>query len=183
MDGQRYRFGPFLLDVDRTTLFRDGSPVTLGTRAFALLRVLLDAGNREVSKADLIDAAWPETAIEESNLSVQVANLRRLLGPNPQGGEWIATVARPASPAARAMRMAISPRLAISNLWKDIYVSVQAPKRNERVTGPPRIPCASPYPRQHDTATVQLLVAEHETFAGILCKWNFVPHHGIPTAA
>ena len=94
MDGQRYRFGPFLLDVDRTTLFRDGSPVTLGTRAFALLRVLLDAGNREVSKADLIDAAWPETAIEESNLSVQVANLRRLLGPNPQGGEWIATVAR-----------------------------------------------------------------------------------------
>ena len=77
MDGQRYRFGPFLLDVDRTTLFRDGSPVTLGTRAFALLRVLLDAGNREVSKADLIDAAWPETAIEESNLSVQVANLRR----------------------------------------------------------------------------------------------------------
>jgi len=52
------------------------------------------AGNREVSKADLIDAAWPETAIEESNLSVQVASLRRLLGSNPQGGEWIATVPR-----------------------------------------------------------------------------------------
>jgi hypothetical protein len=36
--------------------------------------------------------------------------------------------------------------------------------------------------RQRDTAAVQFLVAEHETFAGILCKWNFVPHHGIHTA-
>ncbi len=94
MERQRHSFGPFLLDIDRETLFRDGAPVIMGTKAFALLRVLLGAGNREVSKADLIDAAWPGTAIEESNLSVQVANLRRLLGPNPQGGEWIATVPR-----------------------------------------------------------------------------------------
>ncbi len=94
MERQRYSFGPFLLDIDRAALFRDGARVNLGTRAFALLRVLLDAGNRGVSKRDLMDAAWPGTAIEESNLSVQVANLRRLLGPNLQGGEWIATVPR-----------------------------------------------------------------------------------------
>lgn len=94
MERQRYSFGPFLLDADRETLFRVGVPVVLGTRAFALLRALLGAGNREVSKSELIDAAWPGTAIEESNLSVQVANLRRLLGPNPHGGEWIATVPR-----------------------------------------------------------------------------------------
>ena len=94
MERQRYSFGPFLLDVDREALFRDGSPVVLGTRAFTLLKVLVGAGNREVSKQDLMDAAWPGTAIEESNLSVQVANLRRLLGPNAQGGEWIATAPR-----------------------------------------------------------------------------------------
>ena len=94
MERQRYSFGPFLLDVGRETLSRDGVPVALGTKGYALLRVLLGARNREVAKQDLIEAAWPGMAIEESNLSVQIANLRRLLGPNLQGGEWIATVAR-----------------------------------------------------------------------------------------
>ena len=41
-----------------------------------------------------MDAAWPGTAVEESNLSVQIASLRKLLGPSPDGGEWIATIPR-----------------------------------------------------------------------------------------
>jgi TolB-like protein len=94
MERQRLSFGPFLLDLERENLSRDGAPVAIGTRALALLRVLVGAGNRAVPKADLIDAAWPGAAIEESNLSVQVANLRKALGTMPGGGEWIATVPR-----------------------------------------------------------------------------------------
>ena len=41
-----------------------------------------------------MDAAWPGTAVEESNLSVQIALLRKLLGSSPGGGEWIATIPR-----------------------------------------------------------------------------------------
>ena len=41
-----------------------------------------------------MDAAWPGMAVEESNLSVQIASLRKLLGPSPDGGEWIATIPR-----------------------------------------------------------------------------------------
>lgn len=94
MAQQRYSFGPFVLDADRETLLRDGSPIALGGKALLLLRLLLDAQNRAVAKSELIDAAWPGTAIEESNLSVQIANLRKALGPGPTGGEWIATVPR-----------------------------------------------------------------------------------------
>jgi TolB-like protein len=94
MVGQRYSFGHFVLDADRTVLTRDDRPVNVGTRAFALLQALLEAGNRVVGKAELIAAAWHEEAREESNLSVQVANLRKLLGPNSDGGQWIATVPR-----------------------------------------------------------------------------------------
>jgi TolB-like protein len=94
MGGQRYSFGSFVLDLDRGALLRDGTPIPAGNKATALLGALLAAGNRVVAKADLIDAAWPGIAIEESNLSVQIAALRKLLGPNPAGGEWIATVAR-----------------------------------------------------------------------------------------
>jgi TolB-like protein len=47
-----------------------------------------------VAKAQLMDAAWPGTAVEESNLSVQIAAVRKLLGASPDGGEWIATIPR-----------------------------------------------------------------------------------------
>jgi TolB-like protein/Tfp pilus assembly protein PilF len=47
-----------------------------------------------VTKSDLMDAAWPGTAVEEANLSVQIASLRKLLGPSADGTEWIATVPR-----------------------------------------------------------------------------------------
>ena len=47
-----------------------------------------------MTKSDLMDAAWQGAAVEESNLSVQIASLRKLLGPVPGGADWIATVPR-----------------------------------------------------------------------------------------
>ena len=41
-----------------------------------------------------MDAAWPDTAVEEGNLTVQIAQLRKLLGPAADGSDWIATVPR-----------------------------------------------------------------------------------------
>lgn len=93
MSGHVFAFGPFVMDLDRGTLVRDGLPMAVGSRAAALLGELLKANNRVVGKAILLDAAWPGRAVEESNLSVQIASLRKLLGPSTAGGEWIATVA------------------------------------------------------------------------------------------
>jgi TolB-like protein len=118
MAGQRYSFGPYVLDLDRGALLRDGAPMAAGTKAIALLGALLTAADRVVAKADLLDAAWPGRAIEESNLSVQIAALRKLLGPHPAGGEWITTVARvgyrfagtldaPVVPGSRSARSAV----------------------------------------------------------------------------
>jgi TolB-like protein/Tfp pilus assembly protein PilF len=47
-----------------------------------------------LTKANLLDAAWSGMAVEESNLSVQIALLRKALGPSPDGGDWIATIPR-----------------------------------------------------------------------------------------
>ena len=46
------------------------------------------------TKTELMDAAWPGTTVEENNLTVQIGSLRKLLGPSPSGGEWIATIPR-----------------------------------------------------------------------------------------
>ena len=94
MAGQRFSFGPFLLSPQSGTLLRDGEPLAVGGRGVRLLEALLKCPGEVVTKADLMDAAWPGTAVEESNLSVQIASIRKLLGPLPDGGEWIATIPR-----------------------------------------------------------------------------------------
>jgi TolB-like protein len=91
---QRFVFGPFTLDADRGVLLRDGRPVSIGQRAVQLLAALARANGNVVTKAELIDAAWPRAVVEESNLTVQVGALRKLLGTPADGSEYIATVAR-----------------------------------------------------------------------------------------
>jgi TolB-like protein len=91
---QRFAFGPFLFDSARGVLLRDGRPMPINQKGVLLLSALLSARSETVSKAVLMDAAWPGMAVEESNLSVQIAALRKLLGSAHDGAEWIATVPR-----------------------------------------------------------------------------------------
>jgi TolB-like protein/Tfp pilus assembly protein PilF len=94
MTKPRLAFGPFVLNPESGMLLRHGLPVPVGYRAVLLLRALLEHAGEVVTKSDLMDAAWQGAAVEESNLSVQIASLRKLLGPMPGGAEWIATVSR-----------------------------------------------------------------------------------------
>jgi TolB-like protein len=89
-----HEFGPFHLDGDALTLFRGTEPVALGRRAVALLRLLVERAGAPVSKDALIEAAWPGLAVEDSNLTVQIAALRRILAGVPGGAGWIETLPR-----------------------------------------------------------------------------------------
>src|SRR5262249_7615874 len=89
-----HAFGPFRLDVQGETLFRDTEPVALSKRAVALLRILVERAGALASKDALIEAAWPGLAIEETTLTVQIAALRRALGEAPGGEDWIVTLPR-----------------------------------------------------------------------------------------
>jgi TolB-like protein len=89
-----FTLGPFLLDNRRGRLFREGRPVAVSSKGLKLLEALLDSRGRVLTKAELMRAAWGDAAVEESNLSVQIAALRKQLGPTADGGEWISTVPR-----------------------------------------------------------------------------------------
>lgn len=89
----RFAFGSFVLD-EHGALSRNGAPVPVSTRAVALLRALLEAEGDAVTKSALMDAAWPGTNVEESNLTVQIAALRKALGTSSNNEDWIATVPR-----------------------------------------------------------------------------------------
>jgi len=86
-------FGPFRLDPTRRKLLREGKQLRLGTRALDLLIALVDSGKDLISKEDLLKRVWPDTFIEEANLRVHVAALRKLLGDEAAGGQYINTVA------------------------------------------------------------------------------------------
>jgi DNA-binding winged helix-turn-helix (wHTH) protein len=89
-----YNLGPFRVDAETDTLFRGSEPVSLGHRAVALLRVLVEQRGIPVSKDALMEAAWAGLTVEESNLAVQIAALRRVLGEEPGGENWIETLPR-----------------------------------------------------------------------------------------
>ncbi|OKO68295.1 winged helix-turn-helix domain-containing protein [Bradyrhizobium sp. AS23.2] len=89
-----FTFGPFVLDKQRGKLLREGLPVAISSKGLRLLEALLGSPGRVLTKNELMQAAWGDAAIEESNLSVQIAALRKQLGPISEGGDWITTVPR-----------------------------------------------------------------------------------------
>lgn len=83
------------------TLLLDGQPAALGARAFDVLLALAERRERVVSKAELLDIAWPGVVVEENNLTVQISALRRVLG-----HEAIVTV------TGRGYRLALAAQIA-----------------------------------------------------------------------
>jgi TolB-like protein len=94
MPGRCFAFGPFVLNPEVGTLLHKGVPVLIPYRAFRLLTAFLNRPGEVLTKSDLIDAVWEGAVVEENNLAVQVAALRKLLGQSPEGGQWITTVPR-----------------------------------------------------------------------------------------
>ena len=89
-----FAFGPFVLDMQSGTLRREGRSVALGHKGLLLLHALVRAPGQAIGKAALMEAVWSDAVVEESNLTVQIAALRKLLGPQADAGEWIVTVPR-----------------------------------------------------------------------------------------
>jgi predicted ATPase/DNA-binding winged helix-turn-helix (wHTH) protein len=87
-----YRFGAFELLVRRQLLVHAASPVHIGSRALAILTVLVEAAGELVTKQKLIAAAWPTTFVDDSNLKVNICNLRRALASSDPGQDYILAV-------------------------------------------------------------------------------------------
>ena len=94
MSAHRHSFGRFSFQKASGTLFRDGEPLNIGRRGAALLTALIEADGNPVRKDNLLSAGWPNQIVDEANLSVQIAALRKVLGQNESGADWIATVPR-----------------------------------------------------------------------------------------
>ena len=95
MEGKRiYEFGPFRLDSGTRRLLRDGQPVAITAKAFDALLALVENYGRLVEKDELMRWLWPDTIVEEANLTQTIFILRKVLGESPGEQNYIATIPR-----------------------------------------------------------------------------------------
>jgi DNA-binding winged helix-turn-helix (wHTH) protein len=87
-------FAPFRLDLAGERLWRETQPIELRPKAFATLRYLVEHAGRLVTKEELLDAVWPNTAVVDAVLKVRICELRDALGDDAKAPRFIETIHR-----------------------------------------------------------------------------------------
>src|SRR5450759_1990223 len=119
-----YEFEGFRLDRVKRVLWRGTERVALPPKAIDLLLALIERAVELVRRDELLDSLWPETTVEESNLTQTIFQLRRTLGESAhdhrfivtvpgQGYRFVAAVTQAGEPAAKAHQPALGHSLAV----------------------------------------------------------------------
>lgn len=91
---QAVHFGPYRIHPRQRLVLEAGRPLRLGRRAVEILLILLEQAGNVVSKQELIARVWPTSVVEDGNLRVHMAALRKALGDGQAGQRYIVTVAQ-----------------------------------------------------------------------------------------
>src|SRR5688572_26331862 len=87
-----YRFGEFTIDADQRVLLRHGKPLLLAPKVLETLLTLVQNGGRIIEKEELMKRLWPDTFVEESNLTYCIVQLRKILGDEARHPSYIETI-------------------------------------------------------------------------------------------
>ena len=87
-----YEFGKFRCDPREHLLLCGGKPVSLSPKSFEILVALIQGNGRLLTKDELMQQVWPDSFVEEANLTVNISALRKVLGETPGGQRYIETV-------------------------------------------------------------------------------------------
>ena len=92
--GHLFEFGEFRLDTAERLLLRAGKPLPLPPKVFDMLVVFVQNSGHLLKKEQLMNELWPDTFVEEVNLSVNISALRKALGDSENGMSFIETAPR-----------------------------------------------------------------------------------------
>jgi len=176
-------FGRFRVLLRQRQLLAGGAPVELGSRAFDVLMVLLEARGSLVTKDELLDRVWPGIVVEENNIQVQISTLRKALGEDRNviltvplrgyrfTGEVRATDCDCDASAATDVTTPASERLAVTNLSAADFVGREPNGRAvlgaAAVAAPPRTATNLPEPvseligREAEIEEIERLASAH----------------------
>ncbi|MEJ0019605.1 MAG: winged helix-turn-helix domain-containing protein [Acetobacteraceae bacterium] len=145
-------FGPFRLTASERLLTKGDEPVAVGGRALDILVMLVERAGEVVTRRELIDRVWPDIIVEEANLRVHLAGLRKLLGEGKDGARYITNV------PGRGYCF-VSP---VRRSWPDSG-GAQATAPATAATAAPKLPAplARMIGRQAAVATLRTLLTTH----------------------
>jgi DNA-binding winged helix-turn-helix (wHTH) protein len=176
----RLAFDTFVLDLDQRRLFKSGVEIRLQPKSFELLRVLVEARPKVLSKDDILEAVWPGTFVGENSLATVVRDLRNALSDDAQEPRYIRTAfgfgygfIAEASSAANTATAALSAWRLIHN-YREI-VLFEGPNVLGR-TGQDVVVFDSPTVSRHhalvrvtgDRATIEDLGSKNGTWLGLM---------------
>ena len=87
-----YRFGEFILDARQMVVLREGKPLAVAPKVVETLLTLVQNSGRIVEKQELMMRLWPDTFVEESNLTYTIVQLRKTLGDDARHPRYIETI-------------------------------------------------------------------------------------------
>lgn len=130
-DKHLYRFDSFVLSADENVLRRDGQTVALTPKMFELLLVLVQNHGRIVDKDVLLKTVWPDSFVEEGNITFNIRQLRKVLGDDVQAPQFIETIPR------RGYRFVASVEVALADEYEAVNKAhVQEPPGRRRTLFP-----------------------------------------------
>src|SRR4030095_15998614 len=94
LSGHIHRFSDFTIDIEQKVLLRGGKAIPIAPKVFETLLALVENHGRIVLKEELMKRLWPDTFVEESNLTFNIQQLRKSLGDNAREPLYIETIPR-----------------------------------------------------------------------------------------
>jgi DNA-binding winged helix-turn-helix (wHTH) protein/tetratricopeptide (TPR) repeat protein len=129
MGKELFEFGPFRVDPEKQALLRGGELIALNPKTFQVLLVLVRHGNQIITKDELMKSVWPDTFVEETNLTRNIFSLRKALGDNEQN-RYIITVPGQGYRLAEGVRLVSEPDLTIvAASHSKVQIQVRETKR------------------------------------------------------
>ena len=133
-----YEFCRFRLDPENHSLESEGNRILLSPKGFEILSVLVRNGNRLTTKEELMRKVWPDSFVEEANLTVHISALRKQLGESPDGGPYIETVPK------KGYRFAVPVAEVQANEPRNPAVVVETGAVQDAFTSPRGLPIGTP---------------------------------------
>lgn len=132
-----YEFGLFRVDAAKRLLLRDGEPVPLTPKSFDILLALVETSGEVFGKDDLMKRIWPDSFVEEGNLTYNISMLRKALGEKASEHQYIVTIpGRGYQFSANVRKLSDDPPARSADLAGEAALQPEAQITDERIAGP-----------------------------------------------
>src|SRR3954452_93477 len=138
MTSEPYEFDEFRLDASRRLLWKGGAQVPLTPRVFDTLLCLIEHRDAVLDKERLMEAVWPDSIVEENNLTQNISTLRRVFGETPGSHRFIVTV------PGRGYRFVANARRREGDSDRDQIDLPQTATAPNEIPGEPPVPISPP---------------------------------------